>query len=525
MNTATHNPLLQALAYHAGQRPRAIALEGECVSLSYQCLQEEVEETAAILYANGIQAHGINRIAIMMDNQPAWVIFDLACQQLGVTLVPIPAFFTPAQVTHTVADAGISIILCDQSPMVAEQLQAVFPQQDLRPLGRVGGHGSWMMTLPSLVQAPLANVARITYTSGTTGDPKGVCLSADNMSSVAQSLAEVIHVNQTDRHLCLLPLAVLLENIGGVYVPLLSGATCVLPSMASIGMQGAAGLSPQTMCDTIRRHQPSTLIMLPQMLQALVIMVQAGFQLPASLRFIAVGGAPVSLELLVQAEGLDIPVYEGYGLSECGSVVAVNTPASRRPGSVGRVLPHLQLKFADDGEVLIHGNHFQGYLNQRSEDDGGWLATGDLGYLDEDGYLYLTGRKKNCFITSYGRNVAPEWIERELLISPAILQAVVFGETRPFNVALIVRRDGFLNADIDAAILRANQQLPDYARIGAWVEADAAMTLHNGLYTATGRPRRQQIRQVYGEIIEQCYQHPNQTTCGETSQRSAHVIL
>jgi len=228
------------------------------------------------------------------------------------------------------------------------------------------------------------------------------------------------------------------------------------------------------------------------------------------LRFLAVGGAPVARSLLTRASQQGLPVYEGYGLSECASVVAVNTPAACRPGTVGRPLPHVQLDFAADGEILVSGACFKGYLAAREQPLIDPWPTGDLGFLDDEGYLHLTGRKKNIFITAFGRNVAPEWVERELVLQPVVHQVAVFGEGRPWNVAVVVKAPGADQAMVDAAIAITNRDLPDYARVRGWVPAVEAFQLDNGQLTATGRLRRAVIWKIYAPVCESLYQDREQ---------------
>jgi len=491
------NTILSAIVRHAHQRPEAIAIEGDSISLSYSALLAEVDKLAQQFSDSGYRCLGL-----MLDNGPAWAVADLAATVAGITLIPIPAFFTPEQALHALNDAQADGVITDHSA------SALLPPSQLRPLPRIAGQSVWLARLEHATDhaVDLNDSAKITYTSGTTAAPKGVCLSLAAMEEVAGSLCCAIDVTAQDRHLCLLPLAVLLENIGGIYTPLLGGATCVIPSLQQVGLLGAAGLDPHKMIEAINTNRASSVILLPQMLQALVAMVAAGVPCPESLRFIAVGGAPVSSRLLEQAAQLKLPVFEGYGLSECASVVAVNTPDLNRPGSVGQVLPHIEIDFAEDGEILLRGRLFNGYLNNDQSHDNDWYASGDLGYLDDHGYLYLTGRKKNCFITSFGRNVAPEWVERELIQAPVIVQAVVFGEARPFNTAIITAAANADSATIEAAINDANQLLPDYAQVSAWISSDEPFSIANKLFTATGRPRREAIWDHYGERLNALYE-------------------
>lgn len=348
---------------------------------------------------------------------------------------------------------------------------------------------------------------KVTFTSGTTGEPKGVCLDRGTMETVAGSLGLASAASRHDRHLCLLPLATLLENIGGLYTPLLAGATVCLPRLATVGLSGSSALDVARLVAALGDWRASTAIMVPQMLQAVVAAGRAGMPLPRSLRYLAVGGAPVAARLLENARALGLPVHEGYGLSECASVVAVSRAGESRSGSVGKPLPHVRIEFADDGEILVRGTPWHGYLGDcASQHPADFIATGDLGYLDADGFLFLTGRKKNMFITSFGRNVAPEWVEGELASHPGIAQAALFGEARPFNCAVIVARQGTPRDAIEAALEEANRQLPDYAQVRAWIAATEPFTASNGMSTPNGRLRRPVILGKYAAQIDALYQ-------------------
>ena len=176
-----------------------------------------------------------------------------------------------------------------------------------------------------------------------------------------------------------------------------------------------------------------------------------------------------------------------------------------RPGSVGRPLPHARVSVRD-GELFVDGPHCLGYLGGDAPLVDGAIATGDLGHIDADGFVHVTGRRKHVFITAFGRNVSPEWVESELLQHTAFAQAVVHGEARPFNVAIVWPRDPALD---DAALRRAldavNRDLPDYARIGDVVRADAPFSVADGLLTANGRPRRDAILARYRDAVDARY--------------------
>jgi long-subunit acyl-CoA synthetase (AMP-forming) len=225
---------------------------------------------------------------------------------------------------------------------------------------------------------------------------------------------------------------------------------------------------------------------------------------PASLKFIAVGGASVSPALLARAVAAGLPVYEGYGLSECGSVVCLNAPHARRAGSVGRPLPHVKVRLAADGEIRVSGASMLGYLGDAPCDPLDELATGDLGEVDEDGYFYVRGRLRNIFITSLGRNVAPEWVEREITQRLPRSQVLVFGEARPYPVALVSSAEADAVA-IDRVVDAANAQLPDYARVRRWARVPEPFTHANGELTSNGRLRRPTILSRHRSLIDALY--------------------
>ncbi|MFN2166173.1 MAG: AMP-binding protein, partial [Anaerolineae bacterium] len=346
--------------------------------------------------------------------------------------------------------------------------------------------------------------AKVTYTSGTTGHPKGVCLTAGAIEGAARTLCEAVGGAPTDRALSLLPLATLLENIGGLYAPLWAGGRAQLPGLSSCGLEGSSGLRVDALIAALQRFDPTTLILVPQLLKALVGAMVGGLPAPGALRLVAVGGAPVSAGLLEQARALGLPVYEGYGLSEAASVVCLNLPGADRLGSVGRPLPHAGVSVSPSGEVLVRAPGFRGYLGGEPRADGPW-PTGDLGYLDPDGFLHLNGRRKSPFATAFGRNLAPEWVEGELTSHWAIAQAAVFGEGRPFNTAVIVPGPAASHAVVASAVRATNRRLPDYARVRRWILASESFNPRNGLASEAGAMRRVAVARRYGDQIEQLY--------------------
>ncbi|OLO04719.1 AMP-binding protein [Salinicola socius] len=467
-----------------------VALEDETRSIDYGELMTLVESRAQQLRQLGSQ-----RVGLALDNGVDWVLWDLAMMQEAIVSVPLPGFFAPSQLAHVVDQAGLDTLIGTPSVATASGFVAI---TDTSGSTNTRDATLWqrrgVSSLPDLPEG----THKITFTSGTSGTPKGVCLSSDNQLVVAESLAEIAASVEVRRHLAILPLATLLENIGGIYAPLWLGGSVTLPSLGALGWLGASGFDSALGWQVITDHAPDSLILVPQLLSALL--TQQGDGPIGFGRFFAVGGATVSPALLARAEAAGWPVFEGYGLSECASVVTLNRPgearpSEHRPGRVGRPLPHAEVSLSEDGEVLVRGNVMLGYLGDSGPAPTVW-PTGDLGEWDGDD-LRLKGRHRQVFITAYGRNVDPAWVEAELTAEPALAQAWVSGEAQSFNRALLVPRGDWVNdRQIEDAVARANARLPDYARVSLW-QRSAPFTAQNGLATANGRLRRDALVNHY----------------------------
>lgn len=462
----------------------------EDVRVRWTRTQFDAEITAC---ANRLRAHGARgRLASLLDNSAAWMVLDRACVQAGLVHVPLPTFFTMEQVQHALDTAGIGTL-------VTEAAGTRSHEDRLLPVaGRtlhLASHEAADVALP-------AGTSKITFTSGTTGHPKGVCLSEAAMQRVGKGLAECLKPLRISRHLCALPLPVLLENIAGLLAPLAAGATCIVRPMHELGLTGSSRFDPAAFDRTVRMHEPHSLVLLPQMLRAWAGWLQATRQsAPASLRFVAVGGAAVGVKLIEMARALGLPAFEGYGLSEAASVQTLNLPGADRPGSAGRPLPHARVRIGEGGEVEVAGSLHLGYVGSPAM-EAAWWPTGDLGRMDADGFLHLHGRRKHVLITGFGRNVSPEWIETALRDEPAVLQAVVFGDGEPQLWAVlwpVNAHDG--DEALERAVACVNETLPDYARIGHWVRATVAFDATSGMATVNGRPRRDAVERVHARLL------------------------
>ena len=464
-------------------------------------LEHEVEALSELLRSAHMTRAPIGMLA---DNSPYWIAMDLAAQIAGATLVPLPAFFSDAQVKHAIDASGMESIVCADASCA-----------NAYGFTRCVGGNAGLMLFTRPVRAPAGRVPardegalKITFTSGTTGTPKGVCLSTADQLRTARGLAEVLAPLGIETHLSLLPLPILLENVAGVYTALLLGASCACPALEEVGLTGACRFDADRCLAAIERYRPHSIILLPQMLLALVERLAAtrgSATSIRSLRFVAVGGGKTPPSLIARARALGLPVYEGYGLSECASVVSLNHPGADRIGTVGQPLSGTAVRIAADGEIEVAGRSFA-YLGDETAAADTWIKTGDRGALDDAGYLSIGGRKKNMLVTSYGRNIAPEWPEARLIEDASIMQAVVFGEARPHLVAVLVARNpDVTDARLAAAVERVNRDLPDYARIKGWLRAGCAFEACNGLATSNGRVRREAVYACYADSLNRLY--------------------
>ncbi len=435
---------------HAVDSPRATALDDGIATVGYGELLGRVAQRV-----EEIDRLGVTRLAIDLDNGIDWIVWDLACARAGVTCIPLPPFFLPTQKRHAIDAAGVDAVV------TLEGIERRRPG-----------------TAPELPAA----TAKITFTSGSTGAPKGVCLPWSGLVEVAASIVEVLDTARLERHYSALPLGILLENVAGVYTALMAGSTVV------VGGNADCWQDPAQLARALAATGADSVILVPELLRGLMAVLAASGQRLDDLEFVAVGGATVAASLVVAARRLGLPVYEGYGLSECGSVVSLNRPGVDRPGTAGALLPHVSARVVG-GELVIENPAYLGYLGQPAASS---LATGDLVEFDEDGFVSVRGRSNNLLVTSWGRNLSPEWIESELLSHPEIRQAMVFGDGLPQPRALVSTVEGVDHARVAEIVAAANRRLPRYAQIERW-RLVPPFTAANGALTGNGRLRRSHI--------------------------------
>jgi len=509
--------LLQSLKQHAQNTPNAIALKSESLAFNYRDFLAAIGQTQQLITV----CNEGGTIALAIDNHPAWAILDIASLANRTPLVPLPAFFSDTQLMHAVKDAGVSLLITDHPQRFSALFDSLIAHKSTIT---VAGKRLMMMQLAIAPQSLPASTVKITYTSGTTGQPKGVCLSEHAMLSVASAIHTMVNLRASDQHCCVLPLSTLLENVAGLYAILLAGGTAHILPCKTVGLTGSS-VNINQLHQTLQSTKANSAIFIPELLTALVAACEAGAEKLHHLHFLAVGGASVASNLLTRAHQLGLPVFEGYGLSESASVVALNTVTNHQVGSVGKLLPHIEIMLSDEHEILVKGAQYLGYTNQPNTAQADWVATGDIGYLDADGYLFINGRKKNIFITSYGRNVSPEWVERDLTSTPVITQACLFGEAKPWNTALIASTADATAETINSAIETINQSLPDYARVSKWLLTSEPFSVNNKQLTPNGRLKRDVIWQSYQDAINTLYTSHQKHNRIDSENRNEYDIL
>jgi len=419
-----------------------------------------------------------------------------------------------------------------------------------------------------------ATLATLQYTSGTTGEPKGVRLTHGNILSNCEGAIEAVPVGPSDTLLSFLPLSHSFERLAGYYMPVLFGGAQLyfaeglgrlLRNMQEVsptvvtgvprvyekvyarfrGARGAQGVAQRALLDAVlaaerrstaaqrRGAAPSAWMSASRALTRDLLFGELRARLGGRLRLMVSGGAPLAEEVAEFFHAAGLLILEGYGLSEASPVLAVNRPGAYRFGSVGRPLFNVQLRVAPDGEVLARGpNVTSGYLNKPAEtaalfDEEGWLRTGDIGRLDEDGYLYITDRKKDLFKTASGKLIAPQFIERALNSSPLIEQSFVVGDKRPYCVALLLPssselplwaaregvalREGGLAAwarqpevlaALEAEVARVNRALARHETIKAFAVAGEGL---EHLSTASHKLKRRAVYEAHRAALEALY--------------------
>jgi long-chain acyl-CoA synthetase len=509
--------------------------------------------------ATALRSWGISRgdrVAILSENRHEWVVADFACLLLGAAVVPIYTTLTAEQTAYLLRDSGARAIFVSNE----KQLEKVLSVRDSTAVEKLvlmdDIADERAVPMSELMQSPGAHhldsishsvrpddLATVIYTSGTTGVAKGVMLTHGNMASNIHFFLRDFGFQRGMCCMSFLPLSHVTArsvDLGMLY----SGVTLAhLPQLERLP-QAFLEVRPHIFRWALgvgRAHREEVLAgKTPRSLawklanRVVYSKIRAGIGGRVGL-FIS-GGAPLGRHLAEWYADVGIRIHEGYGLTETSPVIARNTPVAHRIGSVGKPLENLQVRIADDGEILVRGpSVFHAYWNKPEETReafvDGWFKTGDIGRIDEDGFLYVTDRKKDLLKTSGGKFIAPQPIENALKHNPLIAEAVVVGDKRKFPAVLIFPNFPALEARarekdltfsshkelVELAQVRAryaeivsdlNENLAQFEKLKEFRLASEELSAANGTLTASMKLRRRAVEERYRELIEEMYEEP-----------------
>ncbi|MFZ0817255.1 MAG: long-chain fatty acid--CoA ligase [Candidatus Sulfotelmatobacter sp.] len=586
MSLATLNDIFFAAVERNLERAQLYREEGKWRSISSSQFGRNVAATLHALQEWGI--HKGDRVAILSENRPEWSTADFAILLLGAVTVPVYATLTPGQTAYTLQDSGASIIFVSTEHQL-RKVQTILPQTLIQKIvvmdhvqipSDVGikyalmnefvsrGPRSLTPQTESLARSIQPDdLATIIYTSGTTGTSKGAMLTHGNMASnIACSLAgfnvhhglssvsflPLSHV--TARHV---DLSMLYHGVTLAYCPFMENLSQIL-----LEVRPSLCVSVPRVYEKIYAKTESSARGFPKRAiyrwafsvgRANKPVILAGetptsrsWKLANKLVFSKIrdgmggkvetfisGGAPLGRELAEWFATVGIRIHEGYGLTETSPVIAVNTPINHRIGTVGKILSNLEVRIAEDGEILVRGpSVFKGYWNRPEETanafEDGWFKTGDIGHIDADGYLSVTDRKKELIKTSGGKFIAPQPIENSLKLNPLVAASAILGDKRKFafviispnfalleewagtnDIAFSSRGELVANPKVQALyeeiVEGVNQNLARFEKLKRVLLVPDEFTADNGALTPTMKLRRRIIEERYRTQIDEIY--------------------
>ena len=589
------------LAFHfMGRYPRPLFV-GQCRGekidgVSSKELFERIRDLSLGLSTLGMTRG--DRVAIVAESRPDWVVADLAILTAGAVTVPIYPTLSAAQARYILQDSAARLAIVStrlqlekiqevrhQLPAleavivmdgVAEQdsasalsLDAVVARGHTRMTGEWGAAREFRDAARAVSPGALATII---YTSGTTGEPKGVMLSHGNLVANLRASAQALEVGTDDLALSFLPLSHAFERMV-VYVYLFCGVTVVFaenidtigrdvatvkPTIATgvprvfekmhtrIMEKGQSGSAVKTAIfrwavgvasaygrARLRGRAPGPLVALQAPLADRLVFAKIRGGLGGRLKYFVSGSAPLPVAIAEFFYGIGLTIIEGYGLTETAPVLTVNPPDAPRAGTVGRAVAGVELRIADDGEILARGpNVMSGYYNKPDATaaalQDGWFHTGDIGKIDAAGYLSITDRKKDLLVTSGGKKIAPQPIEEVLKRSPLVGEAVLLGDRRKYVTALIVpafaalerrlqdlrrppggRAELVKRPDVIAlyqeVVDALNRELSQFERIKHIALLPSEFSIEGGELTPTLKVKRKVIEDKWRDVIESLY--------------------
>jgi long-chain acyl-CoA synthetase len=557
---------------------------------SYRATLEMVRRVSAALEARGIQRG--DRVAILSENRLEWALADFGAICAGVVDVPVYPSLKPDQIAYILNDCGARVVFVPNRDSMAKVVEArggkvgayeivVFDPPAELPEGVV----SWDAFLAAgdeiaarkgeegfrreALRAEPDDVATILYTSGTTGDPKGVMLTHRNLSANVLQLAMVLKLTPEDVTLSFLPLSHIFQRMVDYFFlgngctvvhgrsiatasedmkivrPTVVGAVPRLYEKMYMAMTQARGFKKKLMswamsvaersADVkLAGGRPTGLLALQDRLADRLVFSKIRAIVGGRVRWFVSGSAPLAASLNRFFYSVGLTILEGYGLTETSPVLSINTESHLRVGTVGRLLPGTELKIASDGEILVRGPQvMKGYYNlpdetAKSIDAERWFSTGDIGELDAEGYLKITDRKKDLLKTSGGKYIAPAVIENRLKQVAIVEQSVVIGNNRKFVALLVLPslkgietvatdrgiswkshadliRNEQIRKHVDGEVRKHFQGLASYETPKKVALIEGEFTVENGLLTPSLKVKRKMVNERYADVIESLY--------------------
>src|SRR4051794_29319049 len=566
----TGTPTLAAMALEAADRYDGAALkykEGDdWTEMSWEELGKAVREIAAGLIDLGIEPG--ERVAILSETRPEWTLADLGAIVAGAVVVPIYQTASAEEARHVLEDSETKLVFCEDEEKL-ELAREASEGLDVEHFVLFDGDGE--MTLDELrdrgdpssiderVESQSADdVFTLIYTSGTTGAPKGCVLTHGNYRANCEMVLCTINIGEDDSVYVFLPLAHALTRMTQM-VAIDSGVTIAywqgdkkkamddlrevrptfFPAVPRIfekiydeARKTADGAIKEKLFEKAievgrkvrelerKGEEPGPVLSKEYELADSQVLSKVRDLFSGNLRFALTGAAPVAKEMLEFFDACGVLVLEGYGATETSAIATANTLDEWRFGTVGKALEGSEIKIAEDddsdddevGEILIKGPHiFHGYRGLEEETsesfDGDWFKTGDLGSLDVDGFLTISGRTKEIIVTSSGKNITPTNIEKKISDATGIAQAVVYGDDRNYLVALIELDDESLGEDdVQKAVDDANSDLAKIEQVKKFKILDRPLSQDEGELTPTMKIKREQVYENFSEELDQLYE-------------------
>ena len=567
--------------------------DGSYIDIKWEDYGHNVRKMACALINLGLKDG--DRVAIFSYNCPEWAYMDLAALSLRAVVIPIYFKSNALQVEFILRDSKTSLIMVGDESQLATVNSIRDRLPDMKKViyagEKVPGKDPAALTVSSLLageadKAEAAELARrigeispddiatLVYTSGTTGEPKGVMLSHKNLLANVRSDLTAVSMGKGDVGLSFLPTSHVLDRVVVHYMSIVIGGIVAYAGSLESVIEDIQLVRPTAMCGVPRMFEKiysgifdrvnsgpamqkklfhwavvtgsavvskraakktiSPWLKLNYALADALIFVKIRKLFGGRMKLFASGGAYLQEEIDIFFRAIGIPIMHGYGLTEATCTVTLNTRDDFKPGTLGRPLPGVKISTAEDGEILVRGDLvMKGYYN-RPEDssealEGGWLHTGDMGYIDGQGYLVMTDRKKDILVTSGGKNISPQRLETLLRTSRFIEQAVIIAERRRFVSALIVPdflqlKQYCLGAGIEysvpgemvkkpeiiklyeAEVDKVNSMLDSYEKIKSFVLMPQELTAEAGELTYTLKVKRRVVDEKYRAIIDKMYE-------------------